>query len=87
MSLTPAFAPDAKSQWQDLEPVLQELVLDVLDEIAVNPPTMPQGTLQRDAVHDSAAARHYLFMRFAIDQRRVTLLGLYDHIVHKHSAD
>ena len=34
MSFTPGFAPDAQSEWHDLDFELQELVLDELDRLA-----------------------------------------------------
>jgi hypothetical protein len=80
MSLMPAFAPDAKSQWQELDAELQELVLDELDAIAIHPPFDQRGEVRRDTVHQSDKARHYLFLRFIVDPGHVTLVGIYHHI-------
>jgi mRNA-degrading endonuclease RelE of RelBE toxin-antitoxin system len=75
----PAFAPDAKSQWQELDPELQELVLDELEEIAAFPPMNDNEVIRRDTVYQDPSARHYLFMRFVVDHKSVTLVGVYHH--------
>jgi hypothetical protein len=80
MSLTPAFAPDARSQWQELEPVLQELVLDEMDALASDPPITQASIIRRDIAHHQDKASHYLFLRFTIDERRLTLIGIHHHI-------
>lgn len=38
MSFALDFAPDAKSQWRDLEIEVQEVVLDEMERLAANPP-------------------------------------------------
>ena len=38
MILTPVFAPDAKSQWLELDIDLQERLLDVMERLATAPP-------------------------------------------------
>ena len=79
MSLTPAFAPDAKSQWRELDIELQELVLDELENVARHPPKT-QGEVRRDAFRESSNQKHYLFIRFVVDRSTVTLVGIH-HLI------
>ena len=50
MSYALDFAPDAYSQWRELEPQLQELALDEADRAADNPPPPPVQEMVRDVV-------------------------------------
>lgn len=81
MSLTPAFAPDAKSQWQELDILLQERVLDELDKLAAVPPDAPRGVALHDFVHVIGEVRNYIFMRIVIDlaSQRITIIGIFHH--------
>lgn len=58
MSFVPAFAPDAQSQWRDLDIQLQELVLDEMETLASNPPAPPTSMAYRDVCHQTQHARH-----------------------------
>jgi hypothetical protein len=61
MSFVPGFAPDAKSQWLELDPVLQEMVLDELESLLANPPTPPKHEFYHDFRHEvttSGQRRH-----------------------------
>jgi len=43
MNFAPEFAPDAQSQWRELDdPELQELVWDAVEGLAHNPPSEPE---------------------------------------------
>ena len=77
MSLTPAFAPDARSHWEELDFELQELVIDELDKIALDPPHPMTGIFRRDTVRQVGNGRDYLFLRFALDDTRATLIGIH----------
>ena len=83
MSFTPGFAPDAQSQWQDLDFELQELVLDEMDKVAANPAPAIRGVLQHDFVHERAGIRHYIFLRLTVDRSRRTIkvIGIHHHTV------
>ena len=76
MSFTPGFAPDAKSQWVALDFEFQELVLDELERLALNPPA--QGEHIFDLIHESQSRRHYVFLRVWVDhmRRKVTAVGV-----------
>lgn len=77
MSYALAFAPDARTQWQELDPWLQELVLDEADLVASAPPVQ-STVVYRDVVRTETGQRHYLFLRFTIDDIRkcVTMIGV-----------
>ena len=49
MSFTPGFAPDAKSQWLELDFELQELVLDEMEKLAA--PLLRQSGNGADLPH------------------------------------
>lgn len=49
MSYVPEFAPDAQSQWRELEVELQEVVLDELEILLANPPPPPKDSFYHDA--------------------------------------
>ena len=76
MSLTPGFAPDAKSQWQALDFEIQEIVLDEIERVASNPP--PDGEYVLDPVREVAGVRLYVFVRVIVDRGRgtVTVVGV-----------
>lgn len=84
MSYALAFAPDARSQWRELEPALQELALDEMDAIAGNPPPPPLVEVVRDAVRRTPAGADYVFIRAVLDhtRRQVIVTG----VVHVASA-
>jgi len=77
MSFVPGFAPDAASQWRELDPVLKEMVLDELAGLCATPPP-PQDLVRRDFVHESAGVRHYVFLRFVVERSRgiVRVIGV-----------
>jgi len=77
MSYALAFAPDAKSQWLELDLRLQELALDEVEDMASHP-SETSNVLTRDIAIDEAGVRHYLFLRLVIDRSRstVTVIGL-----------
>ena len=78
MSYIPQFAPDAKSEWHELDVELQEAVLDQIEQIASNPPLPPRRAINFDVVLDLGGKRHYLFLRVLIDHTRktATVLGV-----------
>ncbi len=82
MSFTPRFAPDAESQWHELDFELQELVLDEMERLAANPPRTIRGFARHDFMLDRPGERHYVFLRLAIDRVRqiMRVIGLYHHI-------
>ena len=56
MSLTPSFAADAKLQWRELDVAHQEIVLDVLDRLTLNPPIQPShGTVNFTLTNDGGS--------------------------------
>jgi hypothetical protein len=61
-----------------LEPELQELVLDEMEQLASNPPPEPARTVRRDFVRDIGNVRHNVFLRGVVDRRskRITIVGL-----------
>jgi hypothetical protein len=73
MSFTPGFAPDAKSQWHELDFEFQELVLDELDKLAANLPIAVRGVIEHDFVHRREDERHYIFLRLTVDRSLRTL--------------
>ena len=77
MSYALAFAPDTQTQWQELDPWLQEIVLDEADAVAIAPPAEAE-VVYRDLLRIEAGKRHYLFLRFTVDHvhQRVTLIGI-----------
>ena len=81
MSFTPEFAPDARLQWSALEFDFQEIVLDELERLALRPPIEGQHIVE--AISESSALRHYVFLRVWIDHKRskVTVLGV-GHVTH-----
>jgi hypothetical protein len=76
MSFTPAFAPDARSQWGALDFEFQEIVLDELDRLALDPPEHGEHII--DVVVEAGGFRHYLFLRVSVDhpQAMVTVIGV-----------
>src|SRR5438045_8962961 len=73
MSFVPGFAPDALSQWRELDFELQELVLDELERLAADPPAAGSADVV-DVVREVAGLRHYVFVRFAVDRARQRLI-------------
>jgi hypothetical protein len=78
MEFVPEFAPDAASQWHELEPLLQELVWDKVEELVHNPPAPPAQEIYSDIVHEDKAAWHYVFLSINIDRAkgRITVAGV-----------
>ena len=81
MSFVPAFAPDARSQWQELEPVLQERVLDELESLLKDVAVHPRREFYHDFLYEDGYAFHYVFLRIHIDRKRqiVTIVGVARH--------
>jgi hypothetical protein len=79
MSFVPGFAPDALSQWRALDFELQELVLDELERLAINPPHTTEQVI--DVVRDAADVRHYIFLHVLVDHQRerVVAVGVGHH--------
>ena len=77
MSYALAFAPDAQSQWLELDVRLQELALDEADDMASHPPAT-SSVFTRDLALDEAGVRHYVFLRLAVERSRstVTVIGV-----------
>jgi len=79
MSYGIGFAPDATSQLRDLEPLVQEMVLDALEALAANPPRPGKDSdIIRDFAHSHRGGVRVVFLRFVIDHPRckVTLTGV-----------
>ena len=79
MSYALEFAPDARSEWGELEVGLQELVLDELDALAARPPAKPSGAvLLHDLTHDAPGVRHYVFLRYILahSTQVLTVIGV-----------
>ncbi|HET6249040.1 MAG TPA: hypothetical protein VFE47_15185 [Tepidisphaeraceae bacterium] len=76
MSLTPGFAADAKSQWLELAVAHQEIVLDIIDRLATNPPS--NGEHVADDVHDEQGISHYIFVHVLIERQSnsLTIIGV-----------
>jgi hypothetical protein len=78
MSFVPGFAPDAQSQWRELDTELQELVLDEMERLVANPPRSSAPVVYSDLFHATKQARHYIFLRSTVDhlRRKVTIIGI-----------
>lgn len=78
MNFVPEFAPDARSQWQELPPLLQELVLDELEVLLRSPPPPGKNEFTHDFVHEDEVAWHYVFLSINVDRRRgrITAAGV-----------
>jgi hypothetical protein len=76
MSLTPGFAPDAFTQFQALDLHNQEIALDEIDRLALNPPAADDYVATN--VRDEQGIRHYVFVRVLIDRvrNRLTVVGV-----------
>lgn len=76
MSYTPGFAPDARSQWQELPPELQEIALDELDRIALDPPKGDE--VIASATNEAGGVRRHVFLHALIDHKhqRVVVIGV-----------
>jgi hypothetical protein len=81
MSFVPEFAPDASSQWRELDPEAQERALDAIEALLANPPPPPVIALYHDVYWADDHAEHYLFIRVIIDraQERMTVAGVAHH--------
>jgi hypothetical protein len=79
MSFVPEFAPDAKSQWRELEVELQELVLDEMERLATNSPAAASNTIiYRDVTYLDRTQKHYVFLRAVVERDRaaVVVIGI-----------
>ena len=77
MDFAPEFAPDAESQWRELDDVLlQDLVWDVVEELSRNPPPGPEFCA--DFVREGEEGWHYVFISINIDhaKRKLTVGGV-----------
>ena len=76
MSYAPGFAPDARSQWQALEPRFQEIVLDILDDLTLNPPAKNEHV--EDRVIDEGSLRHIIFVHVFVSRQHetITVIGV-----------
>lgn len=81
MSFVPAFAPDALSEWQELEFDLQERVWDALEDVLNHPPARETEKVI-DVVYEVGGARHFLFIRILLDSTRnnLTVTGV-THVI------
>jgi hypothetical protein len=73
MNYVPGFAPDGKADWLELEPDLQELVLDEMDRLALDPPPPPATLFLTDFVHEAVGVKHYVWLRFVVDRTALTI--------------
>ena len=82
MSFVPEFAPDALSQWRELDPELQEVVLDSIEALLANPPPPPTVRMYHDVYHEDDRGRHYIFVRVLVDRirERITIAGVVDYL-------
>jgi hypothetical protein len=82
MSFVPEFAPDAKSQWRALDPILQELVLDEIERLAGNAPSQSRREFYHDFLYEDAGAFHYVFVRVFLDftKGKLTVAGVVDYV-------
>jgi mRNA-degrading endonuclease RelE of RelBE toxin-antitoxin system len=80
MSYALDVAPDAQSQWRELDVELQEVVLDELDLLANNPPA-DRTALVLDVVRDFQGARHYDFIQVLLNRRVrvISMIGASHH--------
>jgi hypothetical protein len=76
MSLTPGFAADARLQWRALDPESQEIVLDMLDQLASYPP--PDGEHIADDVREEHGINHYVFVHLLVERaiNSLTVIGV-----------
>jgi hypothetical protein len=72
MDFAPEFAPDAQSQWRELDDTtLQDLVWDAVEDLARNPP--PVAEYVADFIHPSGDGWHYIFISINIDHAKCKL--------------
>lgn len=78
MSYVPGFAPDGKIDWRELDPELQERVLDELERLAADPPLPPATTLLTDFCWQTSGVKHYVWIRYVVDRtaRTITVIGI-----------
>jgi hypothetical protein len=76
MSYTPAFAPDARSQWRALDIPFQEAALDEVERLCTSPPEAPEHV--SDVVIEHGDVRHFLFIHVTLDPARhvMTVVGV-----------
>ena len=68
MNFALEFAPDAKSQWRELEVELQEVSLDALDSFAANSAAMPDGICRQRVECYHGGDLHYFVLRIPVSQ-------------------
>ena len=71
MSYRLDFAADARLEWQALPIDVQELVLDMLDSILDDPPSVDDHIAE--AVNDATGFRRTIFIRMLIEHERATI--------------
>lgn len=84
MSFVPEFAPDARSQWRELEPALQELVLDEIERLVASASTTRRREFYHDLRHERQGTTDYVFLRIHVDRvRRVLTVAGVVHYVQR----
>lgn len=81
MDFAPDFAPDAQSQWRDLDDTaLQELVWDAVEDLARSPPLVEEFIA--DFVHEGEDGWHYVFISMNSDhvKGRLTVAGVNHYV-------
>ena len=82
MSYTLAFTAEAQEGLRQLEPALQEIVLDIIDDVAIRPLAMRQRSVRGVTVYDfdrdMAGVRHTVFVILDVSHARheVTVLRI-----------
>jgi hypothetical protein len=86
MSFAPEFAPDALAQWASLEFEIQEIVLDVLENLAQQPPMTDEHFVDVD--HDVGNVRHSIFKRVFVDRLRARVVAVgVGHVTDAETGD
>jgi hypothetical protein len=77
MSYVLAFTPEAHLGFRQLDPNLQEDVLDELDRLAADPSLLPPRRVNDivyfDVVRDRAKIRHFVFVTIGVSHARQLL--------------
>ena len=76
MSFTPGFAPDAASQLRVMDSEAQEVAIDELDRLTLNPPKEDDHVAA--VSWEQAPLRHTVFVHVLIDRARqvITVVGV-----------
>jgi hypothetical protein len=82
MDFVAEFAPDARSQWEELDFLIQELVRDKVEELLHNPPAVTET--YPDIAHEGEDGWHYVFLSVNIDHAggRMTIAGV-NHFIRR----